>query len=69
MIETNKTTLEAESKLDYVQRKLSDPKNNIGAISREMGISRFILDKITKGGDIRYSLIESLYIYFKNSAD
>ena len=58
-----------ESNLEYVQRKLSDPKTNIAAISHEIGISRFILDKMAKGGDVRFSLVESLYIYFKNSPE
>lgn len=53
---------------EYVQQKLSDPKIKIFILSEELKISRYILNKIAKGGDVKFSLVESLYVYFKNSA-
>jgi len=55
--------------LEYVRRKLNEPNCNISAVSDILGIKRYRLDKIAKGGDVRFSLIEALYIYFKNSAE
>ena len=57
-----------ETQLEYVRRKLNDPKMNIKAVAAEIGINRYRLDKIAKGGDVNYALIESLYVFFKNSA-
>lgn len=57
-----------ESDLDYVRRKLKDPIYNIGAIANQLNIQRYRLDKIIKGGDAKFSLIETLCIYFKDSA-
>ena len=57
-----------ETNLQFVKRKLSDPKLNINALAKELGIQRYRLDKIAKGGDVKFSLVESLYVYFKNSA-
>jgi hypothetical protein len=57
-----------ESDLDYVRRKLQDPIYNIGAIANQLNIQRYRLDKIIKGGDAKYSLIETLSVYFKNIA-
>lgn len=57
-----------ESNLQYVVRKLNESRCNFSAIQRDIGISRYRLDKIAKGGDIKFSLVECLYIYFKNSA-
>lgn len=57
-----------ESDFDYVRRKLQDPIYNIGAIANQLGIQRYRLDKIVKGGDVKFSLIETLCIYFKDSA-
>ena len=57
-----------ETQLEYVRRKLNDPKINIKAVAAEIGINRYRLDKIAKGGDVKFSLVESLYVYFKNSA-
>lgn len=57
-----------ETQLEYVRRKLNDPKINIKAVAAEIGINRYRLDKIAKGGDVKFNLVESLYVYFKNSA-
>jgi hypothetical protein len=57
-----------ESDFDYVRRKLQNPIYNIGAIANQLGIQRYRLDKIIKGGDAKFSLIETLRIYFKDSA-
>ncbi len=56
-----------ETQLEYVRRKLNDPKINIKAVATEIGINRYRLDKIAKGGDTNYALIESLYVFFKAS--
>ena len=56
-----------ETQLEYVRRKLNDPKINIKAVAAELGINRYRLDKIAKGGDVNYALIESLYVFFKAS--
>jgi hypothetical protein len=56
-----------ETQLEYVRRKLNDPKMNIKAVAAELGINRYRLDKIAKGGDVNYALIESLYVFFKAS--
>jgi hypothetical protein len=56
-----------ETQLEYVRRKLNDPKINIKAVATEIGINRYRLDKIAKGGDVNYALIESLYVFFKAS--
>jgi hypothetical protein len=56
-----------ETQLEYVRRKLNDPKMNIKAVAAEIGINRYRLDKIAKGGDVNYALIESLYVFFKAS--
>jgi hypothetical protein len=56
-----------ETQLEYVRRKLNDPKMNIKAVAAEIGINRYRLDKIAKGGDVNYALIESLYLFFKAS--
>jgi hypothetical protein len=56
-----------ETNLEYVRRKLKDPKINIKAVAAEIGINRYRLDKIAKGGDVNYALIESLYVFFKAS--
>ena len=56
-----------ETQLEYVRRKLNDPKINIKAVAAEIGINRYRLDKIAKGGDVNYALIESLYLFFKAS--
>ena len=58
-----------ESNLQYVVRKLNESKCNISAVSRDIGINRYRLDKIACGGDSKFSLVESLYHYFKNSAE
>jgi|LakMenE18May11ns_1017448.scaffolds.fasta_scaffold6921294_2 hypothetical protein len=58
-----------ETQLEYVRRKLNDPKMNIKAVGIELGINRYRLDKIAKGGDTNYALVESLYIFFKASAE
>lgn len=57
-----------ESNFEYVRRKLQSPIYNIGAIANELGIQRYRLDKIIKGGDAKSSLIETLNIYFKESS-
>lgn len=57
-----------ETNLEYVKRKLQDPIYNIGAIANQLGIQRYRLDKIIKGGDVKFSLVEILFIYFKNSS-
>ena len=57
-----------ESDIEYVRRKLQDPIYNIGAIANQLGIQRYRLDKIIKGGDAKFSLIETLCIYFKDGA-
>jgi hypothetical protein len=56
-----------ETNLQYVQRRLSEPSVNIAGLSKELGISRFILDKLAHGGEVRFSLVEAIYIYFKNN--
>jgi hypothetical protein len=58
-----------ETQLEYVRRKLNDPKINIKGVAAEIGINRYRLDKIAKGGDVNYALIESLYVFFKASAE
>lgn len=55
-----------EDVFGYVVRKLNEPTINIEALSRETGLSRFMLDKIAKGGDVKYSVIQNLYGYFRN---
>ena len=57
-----------ETNLQFVKRKLIDPKLNINALAKELGVNRYRLDKIASGGHVSSMLIESLYIYFKNSA-
>jgi len=56
------------NKFRICRRKLQDPIYNIGAIANQLGIQRYRLDKIIKGGDAKFSLIETLCIYFKDSA-
>jgi hypothetical protein len=56
-----------ETNLEYVQRRLLEPSVNIAGLSKELGISRFILDKLAHGGEVRFSLVEAIYIYFKNN--
>lgn len=58
-----------ETNLEYVRRKLNDPKINVKAVAAEIGINRYRLDKIAQGGDVKFSLVEALYIYFKNIAE
>jgi hypothetical protein len=58
-----------ETNLEYVRRKLKDPKINIKAVAAEIGINRYRLDKIASGGDSSYALVESLYLFFKASAE
>ena len=58
-----------ETNLEYVKRKLNEPQCNVGALADRLGIQRYRLDKIAKGGDVKFSLVESLYVYFKNSAE
>ena len=57
-----------ETNLEYVRRKLNEPQCNVGALADRLGIQRYRLDKIAKGGDVKFRLVESLYVYFKNSA-
>ena len=57
------------TKLQYIQRKLSSKTIKISKLSDELNISRYILDKIAHGGEVRYSLVEAIYIHFKNSAE
>ena len=56
-----------ETQLEYVRRKLNDPKINIKAVAAELNLNRYRLDKIAKGGDVNYALIESLSVFFKAS--
>ena len=56
-----------ETQLEYVRRKLNDPKINIKAVAAELKLNRYRLDKIAKGGDVNYALIESLSVFFKAS--
>lgn len=56
-----------ESDLEYVRRKLKEPIYNIGAVANQLGMQRYRLDKIIKGGDAKSSLVETLCIYFKES--
>ena len=58
-----------ETNLQFVKRKLSDPKLNINALAKELGINRYRLDKIAAGGHVSSMLIESLYLYFKDGHD
>ena len=58
-----------ETNLQYVQRRLSEPSVNIAGLSKELGISRFILDKLAHGGDVRFSVVETIYKHFKNSGE
>jgi hypothetical protein len=57
-----------ETQLEYVRRKLNDPKINIKAVAAELKLNRYRLDKIAKGGDVNYALIELLYLFFMASA-
>jgi hypothetical protein len=58
-----------ESNLKYVQRKLNDPKLNISALVREIKISRYLLNQIAIGKDAKCSLVDLLYVYFKQIAE
>jgi hypothetical protein len=58
-----------ETNLQYVQRRLSEPSVNIAGLSKELGISRFILDKLAHGGEVRFSVVETIYKHFKNNAE
>jgi hypothetical protein len=57
-----------ETQLEYVRRKLNEPQCNVSSVANKLSIKRYRLDKIAKGGDVKYSVIEMLYIHFKNSA-
>ena len=58
-----------ETNLEYVRRKLNEPQCNVSSVANKLSIKRYRLDKIAKGGDVKFSLVESLYVYFKNSAE
>ena len=58
-----------ESNLKYVKRKLNDPKLNISALEREIKISRYLLTQIAKGNDAKCSLVDLLYVYFKQISE
>jgi hypothetical protein len=58
-----------ETNLQYVKRKLNDPKLNISAVEREIKISRYLLNQIATGNDAKCSLVDLLYIYFKKMSE
>jgi hypothetical protein len=61
--------MKMETNLQFVKRKLNDPKLNINALAKELGINRYRLDKIASGGHVSSMLIESLYLYFKDGQE
>jgi hypothetical protein len=58
-----------ETNLQYVKRKLNDPKLNISAMERETKISRYLLNQIANGNDAKCSLVDLLYVYFKKISE
>jgi hypothetical protein len=58
-----------ESNLQYVQRKLNDPKLNISALVREINVSRYLLNQIAIGNDAKCNLVDLLYEYFKEISE
>ena len=57
-----------ESNKQYVIRKLKSPTINILGICNTLGLSRSTIYKLMADGDVRFSVVEALYVYFKNSA-
>ena len=58
-----------ETNKDYVVRKLNEPMCNVAGVTQHLGLTRSTMLKLKKGGDVRFSVIEALFIYFKNSAE
>ena len=58
-----------ESNKQYVVRKLNDPACNVSGVINRLKLTRSTILKLKNGGDVRFSVVEALYIYFKNSAE
>ena len=58
-----------ESNKQYVIRKLKSPTINILGICNTLGLSRSTILKLKQNGDVKSSVIEALFVYFKNSAE
>ncbi len=58
-----------ESNKEYVVRKLNEPMCNVAGVIKHLKLTRSTILKLKNNGDVRFSVVEALYVYFKNSAE
>jgi hypothetical protein len=56
-----------EKNKEYVVRKLNEPMCNVAGVTQHLGLTRSTMLKLKQNGDVKSSVIEALYVYFKNS--
>jgi len=50
-------------------RKLNEPVCNVAGVIKHLKLTKSTIMKLKNNGDVRFSVIEALFVYFKNSAE